>query len=133
MNWFYVLLLIFVVSCNGDNNVNGGNVNLPVNQEEVENQFSGEEFFSIQRATTDPVQLTFNKRSGSPVTVSLEQGECVYIAVSQYADMDIAVGNPLFGLCGYATSCIHGNYKIVDGSPRRASTEKLNGCLFVSM
>jgi len=155
MKWFYILLLVLIVSCGGknDNEINNkpntsepntsgtnddetnevnqnGNVSDPITQATAQTQFSGEEFFSIQRMTEEPVRLTFNKRSENPIEVFLEQNECIYISVSQYEDLLISTGDPLQNLCGFVTSCVKGSFKIVKGNiyNKRESIEKLDNC-----
>ena len=77
MKYFYMLFLVFVVSCGGDKNTVTDNNNDATTIQKgdgitSEQAQSREDIFAIQRATEDQVTLTFNKNSSDSVEVSFK-------------------------------------------------------------
>lgn len=90
--------------------------------------------FTIQRAIEDEVLLSFG--AGDLIRlVSLKPNECIYVSSKRFKELKISTGEKLLNLCGYASACAEGNFKIVKGSKynKRESTEKLSNCSFPNL
>lgn len=142
MKWFYMLILMFVISCgndSGDNSENntgadsGNGSGSPEDGITPEQAAGNEDVFAIQRETTEPVTLIFNEGSGNPVSISLSNGECIYLSSAQYQALRIYVGEPARRICGKFGSCNAGNVKIVsDSASGREPIEKPSNCRSVA-
>ncbi|MDE0152141.1 MAG: hypothetical protein OXK80_06595 [Bdellovibrionales bacterium] len=142
MKWFYMLILMFVISCgndsgdNSENNVGAGSGNgsgNPADEITPEQAVTSEDVFAIQRETTEPVTLIFNEGSSNSVSISLSDGECIYLSSAQYQELRIYVGEPARRICGRFSSCTAGTVKIVsDNASGREPIEKPSNCRSVA-